>query len=156
MDRLTDEQAKQVTFIHNAARELTEMVNDLLDMAKVEAGKIDIHIIGIRPGRSTGNASRHDAAIEHEPQRAAHFRGKRDRCRTCSRMRRRSLRFSATLSRTRSSSPNAEKSASAASMIRKYDTISLPWRIRESAFRPRNRTGFSNSIIRSIAQDNGR
>ena len=47
MDRLdgplTDEQEKQVTFIHNATRELTEMVNDLLDLAKVEAGRIDLH-----------------------------------------------------------------------------------------------------------------
>jgi CheY-like chemotaxis protein/nitrogen-specific signal transduction histidine kinase len=40
---LTDEQEKQVSFIHNAARELTDMVNDLLDLAKVEAGKIEIH-----------------------------------------------------------------------------------------------------------------
>lgn len=40
---LTDEQNKQVTFIHNAARELTDMVNDLLDLAKVEAGKIEVH-----------------------------------------------------------------------------------------------------------------
>jgi signal transduction histidine kinase/CheY-like chemotaxis protein len=40
---LTDEQEKQVSFIHNAARELTDMVNDLLDLAKVEAGKIEVH-----------------------------------------------------------------------------------------------------------------
>jgi signal transduction histidine kinase/CheY-like chemotaxis protein len=40
---LTEEQQKQVSFIHNAARELTDMVNDLLDLAKVEAGKIDVH-----------------------------------------------------------------------------------------------------------------
>lgn len=40
---LTAEQEKQVTFIHNASRELTDMVNDLLDLAKVEAGKIEIH-----------------------------------------------------------------------------------------------------------------
>lgn len=41
---LTDEQAKQVAFIRTAAQELTEMVNDLLDLAKVEAGKVDIHL----------------------------------------------------------------------------------------------------------------
>ncbi|RZL11941.1 MAG: histidine kinase [Rubrivivax sp.] len=36
--RLTLEQAKQVGFIDTAARELTDLVNDLLDLAKIEAG----------------------------------------------------------------------------------------------------------------------
>jgi signal transduction histidine kinase len=39
---LTAEQNKQVEFIRSSARELTEMVNDLLDLAKVEAGRIAI------------------------------------------------------------------------------------------------------------------
>jgi signal transduction histidine kinase len=39
---LTDEQQKQVQFIQAAAFELTEMVNDLLDLAKVEAGRVTI------------------------------------------------------------------------------------------------------------------
>ena len=39
---LTAEQAKQVEFIRGSTRELTEMVNDLLDLAKVEAGRITI------------------------------------------------------------------------------------------------------------------
>ena len=39
---LTDEQQKQVQFIQGAAGELTEMVNDLLDLAKVEAGRVTI------------------------------------------------------------------------------------------------------------------
>jgi signal transduction histidine kinase len=39
---LTGEQQKQVEFIRGATRELTEMVNDLLDLAKVEAGRITI------------------------------------------------------------------------------------------------------------------
>ena len=69
---LTDEQAKQVTFIHNAARELTDMVNDLLDLAEGRSGQNRYSRIGVCPGRPTGNASRHDAAIEHEPQRATH------------------------------------------------------------------------------------
>ncbi|MGJ5633622.1 ATP-binding protein [Nostoc sp. CALU 1950] len=40
---LTVEQEKQVTFIQKAASGLSELVNDLLDLAKVEAGKIEVH-----------------------------------------------------------------------------------------------------------------
>jgi signal transduction histidine kinase len=39
---LTAEQEKQVKFVQGAAVELTDMVNDLLDLAKVEAGRITI------------------------------------------------------------------------------------------------------------------
>lgn len=37
---LTSEQTKQIRYIESSARDLQEMVNDLLDLAKVEAGKI--------------------------------------------------------------------------------------------------------------------
>jgi signal transduction histidine kinase/CheY-like chemotaxis protein len=39
---LSPEQEKQVRFIHSSAHGLTELVNDLLDLAKVEAGKVTI------------------------------------------------------------------------------------------------------------------
>jgi signal transduction histidine kinase/CheY-like chemotaxis protein len=39
---LAPEQEKQVTFIRKAAEDLSELVNDLLDLAKVEAGKVII------------------------------------------------------------------------------------------------------------------
>jgi signal transduction histidine kinase/DNA-binding response OmpR family regulator len=39
---LTAEQEKQVAYIQSSAAELSELVNDLLDLAKVEAGKIDV------------------------------------------------------------------------------------------------------------------
>jgi CheY-like chemotaxis protein/anti-sigma regulatory factor (Ser/Thr protein kinase) len=39
---LTDEQEKQVVFIRKGATTLLEMVGDLLDLAKIEAGKVDI------------------------------------------------------------------------------------------------------------------
>jgi signal transduction histidine kinase/DNA-binding response OmpR family regulator len=46
MDRmdgeLTSEQEKQVTFIRRSAQDLTDLVNDLLDLAKVEAGRVTI------------------------------------------------------------------------------------------------------------------
>ena len=39
---LGPEQEKQVTFIRRSAQDLTDLVNDLLDLAKVEAGKVTI------------------------------------------------------------------------------------------------------------------
>jgi signal transduction histidine kinase len=39
---LSVEQARQVEFIRGSVLELTEMVNDLLDLAKVDAGRISI------------------------------------------------------------------------------------------------------------------
>lgn len=39
---LTEEQAKQVGFIQTTSAEFAEMVNDLLDLAKVEAGRIEV------------------------------------------------------------------------------------------------------------------
>ena len=39
---LTDEQEKQIKFIQSSAVELNQMVDDLLDLAKVEAGRITI------------------------------------------------------------------------------------------------------------------
>jgi signal transduction histidine kinase len=38
---LSEEQERQVTFIARAASDLSEMVNDLLDLAKIEAGKVE-------------------------------------------------------------------------------------------------------------------
>lgn len=39
---LTGEQTRQLQFVQGSVRELTEMVDDLLDLAKVEAGRISI------------------------------------------------------------------------------------------------------------------
>ena len=39
---LSPEQHKQVAFVSNSARELSDMVDDLLDLAKIEAGRISI------------------------------------------------------------------------------------------------------------------
>jgi len=39
---LSPEQHKQVAFVSSAARELSDMVDDLLDLAKIEAGRISI------------------------------------------------------------------------------------------------------------------
>jgi signal transduction histidine kinase len=39
---LTEEQERQVKFIARAANDLSELVNDLLDLAKIEAGKVEV------------------------------------------------------------------------------------------------------------------
>lgn len=39
---LTSEQEKQVRYIRQAGQELLELVNDLLDLAKIEAGKVEV------------------------------------------------------------------------------------------------------------------
>jgi signal transduction histidine kinase len=41
---LTPEQERQVKFIEKAANDLSELVNDLLDLAKIEAGKVEVHL----------------------------------------------------------------------------------------------------------------
>ena len=41
---LTSEQEKQVQLINKSASSLNEMVSDLLDLAKIEAGKTDVHL----------------------------------------------------------------------------------------------------------------
>ena len=45
---LTPEQEKQVTFILKGAGSLNEMVNDLLDLAKIEAGKVDVRPVSFK------------------------------------------------------------------------------------------------------------
>jgi signal transduction histidine kinase len=39
---LTSEQERQVRYIESAAYDLSELVNDLLDLAKIEAGKVEV------------------------------------------------------------------------------------------------------------------
>jgi signal transduction histidine kinase/CheY-like chemotaxis protein/HPt (histidine-containing phosphotransfer) domain-containing protein len=48
---LTEEQREQVVTLHDAGRHLLELVNSLLDLSKIEAGKLDLHLrdVAVRP-----------------------------------------------------------------------------------------------------------
>jgi signal transduction histidine kinase/CheY-like chemotaxis protein len=51
---LSAEQEKQVSFIRDAAQQLADLVNDLLDLAKVEAGKTEIQLTSINVNQFLG------------------------------------------------------------------------------------------------------
>jgi signal transduction histidine kinase/ActR/RegA family two-component response regulator len=51
---LSDEQERQVRYIRQSAETLTDMVNDLLDLAKVEAGKVDLVVARFTVGTLFG------------------------------------------------------------------------------------------------------
>jgi signal transduction histidine kinase/CheY-like chemotaxis protein len=51
---LNPEQELQVGYIRKATQELTEMVNDLLDLAKVESGKSEVHYAPVHLGQLFG------------------------------------------------------------------------------------------------------
>ncbi len=51
---LSSEQAKQISYIRDAGAHLAEMVNDLLDLAKVEAGKVEVRPARIDIGQFLG------------------------------------------------------------------------------------------------------
>jgi signal transduction histidine kinase len=44
---LTGEQEKQLGFIQRSAQELSEMVDDLLDLSRIEAGKVRLHVMHV-------------------------------------------------------------------------------------------------------------
>ncbi|MBB5635992.1 CheY-like chemotaxis protein/signal transduction histidine kinase/CHASE3 domain sensor protein [Pedobacter cryoconitis] len=48
-ENLNDEQLKYAGVIHNAGSDLLTLINDILDLSKIESGKVDLNIEQVRP-----------------------------------------------------------------------------------------------------------
>ncbi len=55
---LTDEQVKFATMIYDAGNDLLVLINDVLDLSKVEAGKLEIRSRGVAPARVAEEAAK--------------------------------------------------------------------------------------------------
>ncbi|MBC7565471.1 MAG: response regulator [Pedobacter sp.] len=54
-DNLTEDQIKYAGVIHNAGNDLLTLINDILDLSKIESGKIDLEIAPIDPAEIQHN-----------------------------------------------------------------------------------------------------
>ena len=54
-ENLTEDQIKYAGVIHNAGSDLLTLINDILDLSKIESGTIDLHIEPVRPEELTQN-----------------------------------------------------------------------------------------------------
>src|SRR5512133_1407841 len=44
---LTDEQESQLNIVQRSGQHLLALINDLLDLTRIEAGKVDVHLAGV-------------------------------------------------------------------------------------------------------------
>lgn len=73
---ITTEQNEMVTIIHNSGKELLQQIDDILDTAKIEAGRMEIHPEPTPPANLVSRATqlakrRQDKAIEYPTETAA-------------------------------------------------------------------------------------
>ncbi len=70
-DALDDKQQRYVTNIQTSGRTLLDMINDILDLAKMESGKMDVRLADFRIAQVVDRAVRHGPALgreeEHRP-----------------------------------------------------------------------------------------
>ena len=113
IDALDEKQKRYVQNIQKSGKTLLEMINDILDLAKIESGKMETRLTDFRIAQVVARPVRHgpaaDGAEEHRPGKPR----RRRTCRRCTRTRPACSRSSTTCSPTPSSSrPRAAASRS--------------------------------------------
>ena len=98
---LTEEQEKQVSFIREATEDLSELVHDLLDIAKVEAGKVTVRPTSFTVQELFGALRGLMRPLQTNDAVALVIRERRTRRRRCTPTKARSRRSCATTSPTR-------------------------------------------------------
>src|SRR5687768_11840343 len=77
---LTEEQKAQLQFSFTAAEELTELVNDLLDLSRIEAGKTRLHLSTFTINGLFGALRGMYRPIATNPGVSLHFEGPLEDC----------------------------------------------------------------------------
>ena len=95
------DQKDELFYIRKSAQQLSDLVDDLLDLAKVEAGKIDVRPAPFEVSDLFGALRGMLRPLLVNQSRRARLRGCRTTCRRSTRTRARSRRSCATSSRTR-------------------------------------------------------
>ena len=54
---LSEEQAKQLEIVQSSARHLLSLINDMLDVARIESGRADLHFEAVEVGEIVGSAA---------------------------------------------------------------------------------------------------
>ena len=93
---LTAEQERQIGYIRRSAESLLELVNDLLDLSKVEAGKVEVKSRTIYGGQSVRCVARCAPAAADIAVRGVDISTRQMTCRSFSPTKPRSRRSSAT------------------------------------------------------------
>ncbi len=65
---LDEKQKRYVQNIQKSGRTLLEMINDILDLAKMESGKMDVRLSDFRVGQIVGAAMRHGPAADRKKE----------------------------------------------------------------------------------------